>query len=436
MSNVAISVEGLGKRYQIGTGPKEPYGSLRDSLARAAKAPINRLRRSDRADSAAQDYWALKDVSFEVKHGEAVGIIGRNGAGKSTLLKVLSRITEPTTGQAVVHGRVGSLLEVGTGFHPELTGRENIYLNGAVMGMSRSDIKRHFDEIVDFAGVETYLDTPVKRYSSGMYMRLAFAVAAHLEPEILVVDEVLAVGDAGFQRKCLGKMQDVSAAGRAVIFVSHQMQTIEHLCSKAIMLDGGRLAFEGDTRNAIKRHLESSREAIQRGLLRDREDRSGSGTVRLTDFYLEDVGGNELVAVQSGDDLHIVLPFVAKPDARNVDVGISLHDEVGRSLTVLYAGYLNQTFASVPTSGAFRCQLRNLPLTTGRYKVAARVLTNGVEADFPKDGIGFIDVEDGDFYRTGRKCVDGATVMMLNGGWSLREPQIDGRHVEVQRRGA
>jgi len=226
MSNVAISVEGLGKRYQVGTGPKEPYGSLRDSLARAAKAPINRLRRSDRADGAVRDYWALKDVSFEVKHGEAVGIIGRNGAGKSTLLKVLSRITEPSSGQAIVHGRVGSLLEVGTGFHPELTGRENVYLSGAVMGMSRLEIKRRFDEIVEFSGVETYLDTPVKRYSSGMYMRLAFAVAAHLEPDVLVVDEVLAVGDAEFQSKCLGKMGEVSCQGRTVLFVSHNLACV------------------------------------------------------------------------------------------------------------------------------------------------------------------------------------------------------------------
>jgi len=255
MSNVAISVEGLGKRYRIGAGPSEPYGNIRESLVRAAGAPLRRLRGGASGGGAMRDAWALKDVSFEVKHGEAVGIIGRNGAGKSTLLKVLSRITEPTTGQAVVHGRVGSLLEVGTGFHPELTGRENIYLNGAVMGMSRADIKRRFDEIVDFSGVETYLDTPVKRYSSGMYMRLAFAVAAHLEPEVLVVDEVLAVGDAEFQKKCLAKMSDVGRAGRTVLFVSHNMSAIKQLCVGGVLLDKGQVRVLGDAASVVEAYL-------------------------------------------------------------------------------------------------------------------------------------------------------------------------------------
>ena len=254
MSDVAIRVEGMGKRYRIGSGPTEPYGSLRDSLMRSVKAPLRRLR-GEGGGSAQRDVWALKDVSFEVKHGEAVGIIGRNGAGKSTLLKLLSRITEPTAGKAEVYGRVGSLLEVGTGFHPELTGRENIYLNGAVMGMSRADIRRRFDEIVDFSGVETYLDTPVKRYSSGMYMRLAFAVAAHLEPEVLVVDEVLAVGDVEFQKKCLGKMGAVARSGRTVLFVSHNMGATSQLCQTGVVLDQGRQIFRGPVISAIQQYL-------------------------------------------------------------------------------------------------------------------------------------------------------------------------------------
>jgi len=254
MSDVAIRVEGLGKRYRIGSGPAEPYGSLRDSLMRSVKAPLQRLRGAGDG-SAQRDVWALKDVSFEVKHGEAVGIIGRNGAGKSTLLKLLSRITEPTAGKAEVYGRVGSLLEVGTGFHAELTGRENIYLNGAVMGMSRTAIRRRFDEIVDFSGVETYLDTPVKRYSSGMYMRLAFAVAAHLEPEVLVVDEVLAVGDAEFQKKCLGKMGDVSREGRAVLLVSHNMAAIRSLCKRGLSLEAGGVLCDGPMDAAINSYV-------------------------------------------------------------------------------------------------------------------------------------------------------------------------------------
>jgi lipopolysaccharide transport system ATP-binding protein len=249
MSDVAICVEGLGKRYRI--GKREPYLSLRDSLARAAKAPWHTLRRlatganGTHSDPDDKSFWALKDVNFEIRRGEVVGIIGRNGAGKSTLLKILSEITEPTTGTVDVYGRVGSLLEVGTGFHPELTGRENVYLNGAILGMTRKEIDRKFDEIVAFAEVERFLDTPVKHYSSGMYTRLAFAIASHLEPEILIVDEVLAVGDVAFQKKCLGKMGDVAKHGRTIFFVSHNIKVIEVLCTRGLVLEGGQIALDG-----------------------------------------------------------------------------------------------------------------------------------------------------------------------------------------------
>jgi len=280
MSDVAIRVEGMGKRYRIGSGPTEPYGSLRDSLVRSVKAPLRRLRGAGDG-SAQRDVWALKDVSFEVKHGEAVGIIGRNGAGKSTLLKLLSRITEPTVGKAEVYGRVGSLLEVGTGFHAELTGRENIYLNGAVMGMSRADIRRRFDEIVDFSGVETYLDTPVKRYSSGMYMRLAFAVAAHLEPEVLIVDEVLAVGDAEFQKKCLGKMSEVAKQGRAVLFVSHSMPAVTRLCGRAILLNTGCVAYDGMPHHIVAKYLQSDKGTTAVREWADQDTVQGNDVVRL-----------------------------------------------------------------------------------------------------------------------------------------------------------
>lgn len=234
MSDIAIRAEGLSKRYQLGS--RERYQTLRDALA----APFRRRSRESSSEKN-ETFWALKDVSFEVKHGEVLGIIGRNGAGKSTLLKILSRITEPTEGQVSIHGRIASLLEVGTGFHPELTGRDNIYLNGAILGMKKAEIRRKFDEIVEFAEVDKFIDTPVKHYSSGMYVRLAFAVAAHLESEILVVDEVLAVGDIAFQNKCLGKMSDVAKAGRTVLFVTHNMLPVKNLCSRAILLGQGRV---------------------------------------------------------------------------------------------------------------------------------------------------------------------------------------------------
>src|SRR4028119_1301388 len=253
MSQVVIKVEGLGKRYQL--RQRESYTALRDVVARRARA-VFRPRKAAAPERGTDEFWALNDVSFEVGHGEVVGVIGRNGAGKSTLLKVLSRITEPPTGVTRTRGRVASLLEVGTGFHAELTGRENIYLNGAILGMSKVEITNKFDEIVDFAGVESFLDTPVKRYSSGMYVRLAFAVAAHLEPEILIVDEVLAVGDSQFQKKCLGKMQTVASEGRTVIFVSHQMAAINNLCSSCIVLKSGELEFYGNTEQGIRHYLE------------------------------------------------------------------------------------------------------------------------------------------------------------------------------------
>ena len=248
---VVLRADGVGKRYRVGA--REPYRALRDVIAGAFTAPARRVRRGPRPE--VDWIWALDDVSFDVPRGEVLGLIGANGAGKSTLLKVLSRITEPTTGEITIRGRIGSLLEVGTGFHPELTGRENIFLNGTILGMRRTEIVARFDEIVEFSGVERFLDTPVKRYSSGMQVRLAFAVAAHLQPEILLVDEVLAVGDAEFQQKCLGKMQDVSRAGRTVIFVSHNLAAVRSLCPRALVLEHGRLVFDGDTPSAIERYL-------------------------------------------------------------------------------------------------------------------------------------------------------------------------------------
>lgn len=260
MSDTVIRVENLSKKYMISHQQPERYRALRDMIANGAKSLSQKLIKfpsRSRPDTAREEFWALKDICFDIKQGDRVGIIGRNGAGKSTLLKILSQITEPTTGRISIKGRVASLLEVGTGFHPELSGRENIYLNGAILGMSRAEIKKNFDEIVAFAEIEQFLDTPVKRYSSGMYVRLAFAVAAHLEPEILVVDEVLAVGDAKFQSKCLGKMKDVSREQRTVLFVSHQMGMIAQLCSKALLLERGKVIQQGNSNEVISYYIES-----------------------------------------------------------------------------------------------------------------------------------------------------------------------------------
>lgn len=276
MSDIAIRVEGLGKQYRLGA-KQERYSTLRDQIRRWT-SPRTWFKPNANGESPSS-FWALKDVSFDVKRGEVVGIIGRNGAGKSTLLKILSRITEPTEGGADIHGRVGSLLEVGTGFHPELTGRENIFLNGAILGMKRAEIIRRFDEIVAFAEVEKFIDTPVKHYSSGMYMRLAFAVAAHLEPEILVVDEVLAVGDAEFQKRCLGKMGEVARGGRTVLYVSHNLQTIVTLCQTCLCLKGGRVDFLGSANEGIARyHAYRDR---QNGGIVDPSRRPGTGEARF-----------------------------------------------------------------------------------------------------------------------------------------------------------
>jgi lipopolysaccharide transport system ATP-binding protein len=257
MSDVALRTVGLGKKYHIGA-QREQYRTRRDTLAKAARRPIERIRHPGAATDASEELWALRDVDLEVKQGEVLGIIGRNGAGKSTLLKVLSHITEPTEGRVEIRGRVASLLEVGTGFSPELTGRENIQLNGAILGMTRAEIKSKFDAIVEFSEIGRFLETPVKRYSSGMYVRLAFSVAAHLEPEILIVDEVLAVGDMEFQRKCLGKMGQVAGEGRTVLFVSHNMAAVQRLCSTGLLLEGGETAYRGTAVDTVRRYVESS----------------------------------------------------------------------------------------------------------------------------------------------------------------------------------
>src|SRR5215211_4017808 len=282
MTTAAIRAHALGKRYELGRTLRR-HATLRETLMDGAAAMLRAMRRGSAADGG-REFWALRDVTFEIAAGEAVGVIGGNGAGKSTLLKLLSRVTAPTVGRAEIHGRVGSLLEVGTGFHPDLTGRENVFLNGAILGMRGSEIARKFDEIVAFAEVEKFIDTPVKRYSSGMYLRLAFAVAAHLEPEVLLVDEVLAVGDAGFQRKCLGKMGDVAASGRTVVFVSHNMDAVLRLCTRALLLEHGRVAESGPSAEVVAGYLARGGTGAQPARWIDLADapRRGSAEARFT----------------------------------------------------------------------------------------------------------------------------------------------------------
>ncbi len=300
-SQSIIRVENLGKKYDIGNKQQERYQSLRDVITNKVKSAFSKPQKN----TTSKEFWALKDINFDIQQGDRVGIIGRNGAGKSTLLKVLSRITEPTTGSIAIKGRIASLLEVGTGFHPELSGRENIFLNGAILGMGRKEIKSKFDEIVDFSEVEKFLDTPVKRYSSGMYVRLAFAVAAHLEPEILIVDEVLAVGDSKFQKKCLGKMGEVSSQGRTILFVSHNTTFVRNLCNKGIWLDRGQIKQTGSTTEVINSYLSSMHDQTfdENSELHNTLNRRGNGDVRFSKILITDKNDIESSDFLSGQDI-------------------------------------------------------------------------------------------------------------------------------------
>lgn len=331
MTVAAIRVEGLGKRYKI--GEQAPYVTLRDSIAVAAGAARRRFTSRSwvrkRSGGGEETFWALRDVSFEVPTGQAIGIVGRNGAGKSTLLKILSRITEPTRGRAEVYGRFGSLLEVGTGFHPELTGRENTYLNGAILGMSRNEIERKFDEIVAFAEIERFIDTPVKRYSSGMYIRLAFAVAAHLEPDILLVDEVLAVGDAAFQKKCLGTMSEAAKEGRTVLFVSHNMVAVKGLCERALLLDGGRIVQDSTPADVIATYLGEGRVQHAEALWEDRAKAPGNAHVRLHRVRLLDSNKAVTPTLEAEHPFEIEIEFWNEKHGSRLGATVVLYNEEG-----------------------------------------------------------------------------------------------------------
>ncbi len=391
-----ITAKNLGKQYRLGS-QGAAYSTLRETIS-------NVVRPSARANGGASGtIWALRDLNFEIQRGEVLGIIGRNGAGKSTLLKILSRVTEPTTGQVKLCGRVGSLLEVGTGFHPELTGRENVFLNGSILGMTRKEILRRFDQIVAFAEVEKFIDTPVKRFSSGMYLRLAFAVAAHLEPEILIVDEVLAVGDAAFQQRCLGRMREVATEGRTVLFVSHNMAAITALCTKAMVLNQGMIDFQiGDTRAAVNSYLARVTQ-ITKTELRNRTDRQGEGRVRIVHFAVFDTDGNEQEFLAAGQEVEFRIYYECRdnPEPRNVTVAIGISSATGGFVSMLSNQLTGETFAALAQQGFVSCRLKKLPLSPGSYSINLIIRQSEIIQDWIQEAVN-ITVEAGDFYGTGR----------------------------------
>ena len=418
MGDTIIKVENISKSYVLKHQNKESYTALRDVISNKAKSILKPSQLF--SSSSSEEFWALKDVSFEIKQGERVGIIGRNGAGKSTLLKVLSRIVAPTKGRITMDGRVASLLEVGTGFHPELTGRENVFLNGSILGMSKSEIQKKFDEIVAFSEVENFLDTPVKRYSSGMYVRLAFAVAAHLEPEILIVDEVLAVGDAEFQKKCIGKMKDVSGEGRTVLFVSHNMAAIQNLCDKAIVMKKGQVEIPlGNVDNAVRQYMKSSQENSKVDL-RERKDRQGGGKIKFVNFEFLDEQNQPQLDLITGQYVKIKMDYESLPNASlsNITVAAAIYGDDGFLYTVLGNEFSSQPFSRITTNGSFFCELKKLPIVAGKYMINIIVSQNGVMEDWVQEAIVF-DVEDGDFYGTGRVVPATHKSILIENSWTI-----------------
>ncbi|MEQ1860250.1 MAG: ABC transporter ATP-binding protein [Chthoniobacteraceae bacterium] len=399
----AISVRQLGKQFRLGL---KMHNTLRDQLAA--------LLRRDRKSSS-ETFWALRELSFEIGPGEVVGIIGRNGAGKSTLLKVLSQITEPTEGEVRILGRVASLLEVGTGFHPELSGRENVFLNGAILGMSRIEIRAKFDEIVAFAEVEKFIDTPVKHYSSGMYVRLAFAVAAHLEPEILIVDEVLAVGDAAFQKRCMNKMSEVGRQGRTILFVSHNMGAVEALCSRAILLQNGRLEKDGSVAEVVDAYLGHA--SADEDLLQNQDSRPGNGKARFYSVHYQDHAGTKVQSVRCGDAVEIVVQYRVAVPLQSPVLRMTLYSSRGVAVANLDT---EASAISVAASGDVRlsCRIDCLNVAVGHYSL------NVGMADFS----GLIDhaiqiaplvVESSNYLGTGKLPSADAGMIVFRPSWNV-----------------
>ena len=404
----AISVQAVSKAYRIGVAD-DKYETLTAAAMGWLRTPLKNYRRLrslntfGKANSLedAGVHWALRDVSFEVAEGDVVGIVGRNGAGKSTLLKILSRITDPTEGRAIIRGRVSSLLEVGTGFHPELSGRENIYMNGTILGMRKREIDQKFDQIVDFSGIEKFIDTPVKRFSSGMKVRLAFAVAAHLEPEILVIDEVLAVGDQEFQNKCLGKMNDVSKSGRTVLFVSHNLAAVRALCNKGVLLKDGKVATVSDTASVLQAY-QNEREQLEYN------KEFGEDCSRVIDrrrvlrrMYFTDDAKRSVECLMCGAGFTVHLDLKGLESRESLVIGLHFYDEIGQRVMTFHSGYQHAGKLAIADSGAVECHCETLQLSPGRYRIVAGIVVNGDQVE-RFDPATSVEVIASDFYGTGK----------------------------------
>lgn len=399
MSEPIIRVEGLSKRYRIGARQYER--TLREAVMDLAAGPLRRIRSFGRSSDREEDsIWALKDVSFNVQRGEVLGIIGPNGAGKTTLLKILSRITEPTEGRAIIKGRVASLLEVGTGFHQELTGRENIYLSGAILGMSKKEIEGKLDEIVEFSGVEKFMDTPVKRFSSGMRVRLGFAVAAHLDPDILLVDEVLAVGDAEFQKKCLARMNEVAQGGRTVLFVSHNMAAVQNLCKRALLLHNGRLTADGDIGNVVREYLAGDSQQSPRVDLQDSRARTRDSTKVFQRLWLLDSNYLPATSFFTGEDIHIALELHCTEPIRNAMVGIGFHSVTGQRVTTI-GSFQGGKLPPLEGRCFVLCTIPNNRFAPGEYSMHIELARAGNVRVDRLENVGGFSVQPCDLYGTG-----------------------------------
>jgi homopolymeric O-antigen transport system ATP-binding protein len=404
-----IAIEDLGKRYRVGATLGD-YGRLTEELSRTAG---RLLGRASGGPSPEREFWALRDISFEVDEGEVVGIVGRNGAGKTTLLKILSRITSPTTGRAIVYGRVGSLLEVGTGFHPELSGRENVYLNGAILGMRRREIAAKFDEIVEFAEIQRFIDTPVKRYSSGMAVRLAFSVAAFLEPEILFIDEVLSVGDQAFQQRCLGRMGEIAHSGRTILFVSHSLAAVSALCQRGVLIERGRVVGDGPVEEVLAQYVAMVQEDGDFGL-RDREDRQGDGRLRFTGLSIMGPQG----APRTWDDTQFSLFYEADGELPEVLMSFAVEGPLGEPVFHLTNRVGGQDLRNLPRSGEIRCTVPSMPIAPGRYTVHLYCEVNGVLADWIR-GAGAFEIVERDVFGSGHLPLPTHGRLVLPHTWSV-----------------